>query len=810
MSEEPAAPLRIEITPPRPELPSAVNSGFDDIGNTYRLRRQDEAIKADPTSQMLRNQGLDPGLVLEGRPTYDRVEEEVYRDGEGALHRRLTGYPVGATTGETMSDTVLDRDDIEIGTRNLYRLDDYEYTPVGGRIPAEEANTLFERIREAVTSVGAQIVQETAENPGDIATGIVAGLDDGSMNVLRALRLDGAYTAIEELLYGGTADEATRNAELPQAETTVGQVAGGFAEFGPQLMVGGMAVAPVKAAIPVMGWLKGMGAGFLADMLGDPEDETLGDLAAQLDAFDNETAEAVRQAFIESLSVDADDGEFERRLKQAGGGLIAGAVFDGLLGSYKAMRAIARKTPEVLDDAFGRFGMQLSSVDPKTARQRARQGGATPAVPGADKTISTRLPTTKGATEDPIAEKLLIGLDAMKEKPDAFVHNMKVIKKYPGFKTASRNPDKIAEEYVSHVMDNLRFLYNQVPAEIRDRSRLWYDGARAITERWSQKYGIDEDGVAGVLAALSPQKDWYQNVSLAERVLDIHTRFINDPSFTMTDEMIETAERIYPGEKYQALREGISGRAYSELDGDEQAAWLRAYDQTYNARGYRTVTSEGQFIGDPGGNVAWGSLVEVGKAIDMLKNPTRENATLAMGVKHKVRNFFNNIVSPNDPDGHVTIDTHAVAASMLRPLSGNSPEVHHNFGSSPALAKQPKGWQAMKNINNNGAQGSYGLYVEAHRRLANELGILPRELQSITWEAVRGLFPAKWKTAKNAAAVDEIWRRVEKGEIDADAARNEILGLAGGIEPPTWWNGRSDSVDEEVFDTSYAGELAQP
>lgn len=387
MSDEPANPLRIEINPVRPALPSEVNSGFgqeeDYVSSGYLDRRRNESLRSDPTAGMLREQGIDPGLVLEGRPSYDRVEEEIYRDGEGALRRRLIAYPIGQfdATGEVMSDTVLDRDDIAEGKREVYRLDDYDFEPVGGRIPGEQADTLFERIRDAVSSIGAQIVEETVENPGDVVTGIVAGLDEGAQNVLQALRLDGAYNAIEEMLYGGTADEATRNADLPQAETMAGQVVGGFAEYAPQLAVGGMAVAPVKVAIPVMGWLKGMGAGFIADMLGDPEDETLGDLAAQLDAFDNQTAEAVRQAFIESLSTDADDGEFERRLKQAGGGVIAGAVFDGLIASYRAMKAVAKKSPEIMDDAFGRFGLQLSSVDPATARRRARSGGQAPANP---------------------------------------------------------------------------------------------------------------------------------------------------------------------------------------------------------------------------------------------------------------------------------------------------------------------------------------------------------------------------------------------------------------------------------------------
>ena len=51
-------------------------------------------------------------------------------------------------------------------------------------------------------------------------------------------------------------------------------------------------------------------------------------------------------------------------------------------------------------------------------------------------------------------------------------------------------------------------------------------------------------------------------------------------------------------------------------------------------------------------------------------------------------------------------------------------------------------------------------YAEAYRRLANELGIQPRELQSITWEAARGLFNRTFKgQQKNVKAIDNIWQK---------------------------------------------------
>jgi hypothetical protein len=65
--------------------------------------------------------------------------------------------------------------------------------------------------------------------------------------------------------------------------------------------------------------------------------------------------------------------------------------------------------------------------------------------------------------------------------------------------------------------------------------------------------------------------------------------------------------------------------------------------------------------------VAWGSNVEIAKAISAIGNPTRDNVSERMGEKHKVRNFYNNIFDPQSTHGDVTIDTHAVAAALLRP-----------------------------------------------------------------------------------------------------------------------------------------------
>jgi hypothetical protein len=84
-------------------------------------------------------------------------------------------------------------------------------------------------------------------------------------------------------------------------------------------------------------------------------------------------------------------------------------------------------------------------------------------------------------------------------------------------------------------------------------------------------------------------------------------------------------------------------------------------------------------------------------------------------------------------------------------------------------------------------KGTYGIYAEAYRRAAKERGILPREMQSITWEAIRGLYTPGYKGNKaNVKVIDDIWTQHKKGKISLDEARQQALDHAGGIDAPEW------------------------
>jgi hypothetical protein len=484
-------------------------------------------------------------------------------------------------------------------------------------------------------------------------------------------------------------------------------------------------------------------------------------------------------------------GDYGTAALQTGGAALG--LVPGSLSTIKATKQLAPKAAEMTVNMLEKTGLPVRGLN---------------IVESGPNLVSTRLPTAVKRTEDPLASNLVIDLQSAKADPAAFNFNVGLIKQYPNFASKARNPDKQAEDFITEVKDNLLFLHDQVPDATRQRSKLWYDGARNITSKWSDQYQVPDQAVSGVLAVLSPQKDWFMNVSLGQRVLDIMT---GKQTAKWDDSMTEMAKIIWAKPKYAPMVDAIKGKTLAEItDPGLKAMWLRTYDQAYLPREHQIVTPEGNFAGlrmNADGKTptktGWGSLNEIGKAIVIFEDPSRANISTNLGDMHKVRNFYNNIYAPNDPSGAVTIDTHAVAAGLLRPLSGNSREVLHNFGSGVLGEGGPK------NSSITGVQGTYGLYAEAYRRAAQERGILPREMQSITWEAVRGLFPDTYKTATNANKIDGIWLQYRKGKLSLDEARNEVFNAAGGINPPEWERAglRSGSAPE-IQPSVNSGELS--
>jgi hypothetical protein len=347
--------------------------------------------------------------------------------------------------------------------------------------------------------------------------------------------------------------------------------------------------------------------------------------------------------------------------------------------------------------------------------------------------------------------------------------------------------DEVHQGLIAHWKSNLLALHDAVPEEIRPYSQLWYDGANSRASQKALQYGRPVENTSGVYAALSPQKDWFENVSLGDRVMDI---MHNQQDTPFTPEMWKWAKTYAKGDPdtlatYKMFNN--TGRTLGQInDPENQALWLRAYDEAHNPRDFNIVNPDGTFgptkmntDGVTNSRVAWGSMKMIEKAISSFNAPDMPTISQAMGDRHKVRNFYNNIVAPNSQHGDVTIDTHAIAAANLRPMAGEDKDVDIGLGGSGG-----------KNAAT-GSKGLYGAYAEAYRQAAAERGIQPRQMQSITWEALRGL----WNPSEKAdpginAAVQNTWNLYQMGQIDLPTAQRMIMTDpetgASRIRPPEW------------------------
>ena len=427
--------------------------------------------------------------------------------------------------------------------------------------------------------------------------------------------------------------------------------------------------------------------------------------------------------------------------------------------------------------------------------------------------ISPRKPTGAKATEDALAEDLQIDAESLLNSPNLGQKVVNIVDQYVGLQRSkldrgNQTPD---QRFIDHVKSNLLHLYNAVSPEYRERAKQWYVGANKLSSEAATRFNLTLPQVSGVMAALSPQKDWYINYDLGVRTIDV---FINAQDQVFSPAMAKAMRQMIKAQESVAQRkllrkrlEAVNGKKLSELtDGIEQAIFVRFYDQANNPeRGHRVISPEGDLLdfqrkkdGTKSG-IAWNGFRDIAKAISIIQDGSRENISEQLGDMHKVRSFYNNILNPMSDRGDVTIDTHAVAAGMMKPLSGKALEVGHNFNTA--------GKSAIT-----GAKGTYGLYADAYRQAAAEVGVLPREMQSITWEAIRGLFSPQFKGQQsNVDAIENIWKRYDEGTISIEQAREEIFDVAGNIDNAAWETGseRSDStVAAEIRRSGDAGELS--
>lgn len=442
--------------------------------------------------------------------------------------------------------------------------------------------------------------------------------------------------------------------------------------------------------------------------------------------------------------------------------------------------------------------------------------------------IATSVPTSvsrAAASHD--NNSLQIGMDLARENPETYRKNADVIRGYDWLRLPENATDDQAHEaLISHVQKNLVALHDAINPDYRPGSSLWYDGANQINNGMASEYGRRPENAAGLVAALSPQRDWFMNVENARRVADVLYHQKDMP----VSAAMEQWGRDYANSRNPTGRvtpdmvngqiDGMIGKPLSEMTPLDKAFYVRMYDAAHGPHPSRMPVDaegnphpEGYYILNPDGSstgrlartnsgavkrLTWGSGGQLANAIRSFEAEDMPTISRAMGNRHKVRNFYNNNAAPNSASGATTIDTHAIAGGLLQPLGASAQEVQHGLGMGAGTS----------NFNGNGSSGLYPNYFEAYRRAANQISrrpggqkILPRQLQSITWEGVRGLFsPAQRSSPSFIEGIKNLWRQYASGRLSLRNVLQRILRNPetgeSNINPPQWVTG-DDRVEDE-------------
>lgn len=443
-------------------------------------------------------------------------------------------------------------------------------------------------------------------------------------------------------------------------------------------------------------------------------------------------------------------------------------------------------------------GLSPKEIMGKMNLRIRRQQSQTPAF---QQQLSTAMPSEaavkKGDYPNPRFARQWADFAEAKKNSRYFERAVAAMKTIPGVKGAVgrvRNAGKASERIIDFMADNLVWLYDKMPAAERERAKLWYDGGNKTARVWAQRYGLRLRQVAAVIAIFSPQNGWFNNMTNAERLFDIYFSARREKP---SAEMQTALKTLCESDKKVSFDE-IKGKSLEELIQADQmrgaALWVRAYDAVTNPSTYNVLTPEGGVGGlasVPGGQgkpakAFFFNPQSIADALSVIVDGSVDNIYDKIGTQFKVRDFYNNLYDPSNAKA-ATIDTHAVGADTLTIQSSNSQPVQDNFG-------------AVGN-KTSGQNGTYPLHFEAYRRAAERVGLSPREIQSITWEAVRVLFEPNRKRVLRSV-VDDIWKKFDAGKISADEARQKIFDAAGGLSKLSWQDTPFNDRITETYDRS--------
>jgi hypothetical protein len=339
------------------------------------------------------------------------------------------------------------------------------------------------------------------------------------------------------------------------------------------------------------------------------------------------------------------------------------------------------------------------------------------------------------------------------------------------------------EKVLGFMEKNIQSVLDRVGPSDRDAWKKWYEAANKMGADIASSSGVSHIGANAMIAALSPGTDWNINVAMArsaaktlsenkpvsaetakvanallqekwaremvafskkrDKTQSEHDELVKqrdaetDPKARkkLEDAIAKKREILDRGEPTQPdLNHFKAGTKPGDLEPLQAAYLVRASDPNPSVRNNK-VKPDGTYddselsltkAGKPQLGT-WQSYENIAKAVSVYRDPSIENISRSMGEAHKVRTFFNNINNPNDPRNEATIDTHSAGISVGVPLTVNHPRI---AAGGQSMMSSPRHVA-------DGTSGTYSIMAEAHYRVAARNGLLPRELQSITWEQWR-------------------------------------------------------------------------
>lgn len=473
-------------------------------------------------------------------------------------------------------------------------------------------------------------------------------------------------------------------------------------------------------------------------------------------------------------------------------------------------------------------GLLAGTITPGVSGGAPLELKLNPNAPGFADRVSTRTPSPVQVPDVHSSADYQVGADSFNaseggKKVPYQQRTAELIAQQPGFERFAGgnylDPSEVHEAFVDHLADNLRALHGEVAkTDWGPDSANWYDGANALATNAGEQYGTTTRQASAMLARLSPGTPWDMNVAQFNRTAAILANHSDSP---MTDAMADLYNSKYApptlgdgvtknkeykpawadGYRTISTPDAATGQLprLSDLHGEDAGLFVRLHDEAHNPdyTTYNLVKPDGTYGGAMPDKYTPNSNGNLGGAISIYRDGSLENISQELGDGHKIRSFHNNIVSPN-AGSDVTIDTHAMAAANMMPWGVSRPEVAYGFGNSPRapFPPHPAGADATwltgaKGGAATGSDGLYPLYAEAYRRVADDLGILPRQLQSMTWEGIKGLYePAARRGRMGTDLLNEnsdLWRQVENGTVSRADAQAQILGR--GISTPRWASG---------------------